>query len=400
MKITQIANLTNTIASEMLGDSAIATENLTNVVDIGQNIMLQANWYDNFTRKLMDHVARCVVTNREWTRSPILERLYKESYEFGALLERITVALPDAEDNPAWDLQDQGNYNSEIFYKPTVTMNVFNIKDTFQIPISIVEDQVKSAFSSREQYIAFVSGIYLSVNNSIKIRLEQLAKRAVNNMIYVTFDNAVSNGDISTDGSDEGKVRYINVLKKYNTLFNKTLKSTDAIHDPEFLRYFSFLLYLTSDRMREVSKVFNIAGEVRFTEKEDQNIFVLSEIGKALDVYLYSDTYHDEYVKFPGYTTVTAWQGITDGTGVYDFASDSLIDCKNTESAGQTTAPMKGVIAVIFDRDAVAVTQERQKVTSAYSARGDFNTYYYKNEFGLINDLSMNCVVFALIDEE
>lgn len=399
MKITQIATLTNAIAKEMLGDQAIAMENLENVVDIGQNIMLQANWYDKFTGSLMDHVARCVVTNREWNKSPILERLYKEPYEYGALLERITVSLPDAEDNPAWDLQDQGNYNSEIFYKPTVSMNVFNIKDTFQIPISIVEDQVKSAFSSREQYIAFVSGIYLSVNNSIKIRLEQLAKRAVNNMIYMTYDDAVGSGELDPSGSDEGNVRYVNVLKKYNTLFNTSLTSTDAIHDPDFLRYFSFLLYLTSDRLREIAKVFNIAGEVRFTEKEDQNIFVLSEIGKALDVYLYADTYHDEYVKLPGYTTVTAWQGITDGNGTYDFASDSLIKVKNDSSQHQTVGTMNGVVAVIFDRDAVAVTQERQKVTSAYSARGDFNTYYYKNEFGLINDLSMNCVVFALIDE-
>lgn len=399
MKINQIATLTNTITAEMLGDQAITTEDLENIVDIGKNVMTQSNWYDVFTGKLMDHVAKCVVTNREYTKSKVLQRLYKESYEFGAILERITVTLPDAENNPSWDLVDQQSYNSEIFYKPTVTMNLYQDKDTFQIPISIVEDQVKTAFSSRDQYIAFVSGIYIAVNNSIKIRLEQMAKRAVANMIFATFDDAIINDNFDIGGSNEGGAKYINVLKKYNNAFGTTLGVADALHDPDFLRYFSFLLYLTSDRMREISSVFNIKGEVRFTEKEDQNIFVLSEIGKALDVYLYSDVYHDEYVKLPGYETITAWQGIDDGVNPkFDFAANSRLEVVNA-AVGNTTDPMEGVIAVIFDREAVAVTQERQKVTSAYSARGDFNTFYYKNEFGLLNDLSMNCVVFCMIEE-
>ena len=394
MKLNQIATLTNAITAEMLGDQAIATEDLTNIVDIGQLVMTQANWYDQYVRTLMDHVGRVVVTNKEYVPKTY-GRLWRESFEFGAILERLTVSLPDAEDNPAWDLQDQGNYNSEIFYKPTVAMNLFNVKDTFQVPISIVEDQVKSAFSSREQYIAFVDGIYTAVNGSIKIRMEQLAKRAVNNMIALCYDDAINVKGVSIgDGDNPGTVQYVNVLYMYNTQFNKSLTAAEAVTDPDFLRYFSFILYVTSDRMREISQVFNITGDVRFTDKEDQNIFVLSEIGKALDVYLYSDVYHDEYVKLPGYETITAWQGITDGTDTYNFANNSHIKIK----VGQQLCDMSGVLAVIFDREAVAVTNERQKVTAAYSARGDFTTYYYKNELGLINDKSMNCVVFAVVD--
>lgn len=398
MKVTQIATITNTIVGEMLGDSAITTEDLENIVDIGQLVMNQNNWYDAFTGRLMDHVGKCVTTNREFFPNKVFERLWKESYEFGAILERITVTLPDAEDNPSWNLIDQQSYNSEIFYKPTVSMNCFNVKDTFQIPISIVEDQVKSAFSSREQYIAFVTGIYTAVNNSIKIRLEQMAKRAVNNMIYATFDDAVGNGDLNVQGSDAGNARYINVLFVYNDKFNKSLTAAQAIHDPDFLRFFSYLLYLTSDRMREVSSVFNVIGETRFTDKDDQNIFVLSEVAKALDVYLYADTYHEEYTKLPGFESITAWQGILGTGGYYDFAADSKIDVKNDAAQYQISHACEGVVAVIFDREAVAVTNEKAKVTSAYSARGDFTTYYYKNELGLLNDLSMNCVVFALID--
>lgn len=400
MKVTQIATITNTIVSEMLGDSAIVEEDLKNIVDVGQTIMNQNNWYDAYTSSLMDHVGKCVVTNKEFYPNKVFERLWKDSFEFGAILERLTVSLMDAEDNPSWDLQDQGNYNSEIFYKPTVAMNCFQLKDTFQIPISIVEDQVKSAFSSREQYIAFVSGIYTAVNNSVKIRLEQMARRAVNNMIFATFSNAVTNSEYDTQGSDDGNARCINVLHMYNSQFGTSLTAAQAIKNKEFLRFFSFVLYLTSDRMREISKSFNIKGEVRFTGKEDQNIFVLSEIGKALDVYLYGDTYHDEYVKLPGYETITAWQGITDGTGIFDFASNSRIEVNNADVPDHVNnTPILGVAAVIFDREGVAVTNERQKVTSAYSARGDFTTYYYKNELGLLNDLSMNCVVLTILDE-
>lgn len=395
MKLTQIASLTNQITSEMLGDAAITTEDLTNVVDIGVAVMNEDNWYDRYVRSLMDHISRVIITNKEYIPKTY-SRLWRENYEYGAILERITVSLPEAEDNPAWDLQDRGNYNSEIFYKPTVAVNLFNIKDTFQVPVSIVEDQVKSAFSSREQYIAFITGIYTAVNNSIKIRLEQLSKRAVNNMIALTYTNASEDGDLS--GGDVSTTRYVNVLYLYNTQFNKSLTAAQAVLDPDFLRYFSFLLYLTSDRMREISKVFNMAGEVRFTDKDDQNIYVLSEIGKALDVYLYSDTYHDEYVKLPGYETITAWQGIGDEAS-FSFENNSAINVTVTYDDDDTRRiNTSGILAVIFDREAVAITNMKQKVTSAYSARGDFTTYYYKNELGLLNDKSMNCVVFAVID--
>lgn len=114
---------------------------------------------------------------------------------------------------------------------------------------------------------------------------------------------------------------------------------------------------------------------------------------------MYSRTFHYEWANIEGYQTITAWQGINNGNASFDFETMSTIWATVKNAAGEEVeVNQSGIVAVMFDDDAAMVSNERQKVTTAYSANGDFTSFYYKAKLGLLNDLSQQCVVFYVAD--
>ncbi|MCS5737040.1 phage major capsid protein, partial [Herbiconiux daphne] len=64
MKVTQLYTLINNVTKEVLGDTAVINEDLSNIVDIGKAVQDTANGIDNYVRKLVDHIGKVVFVNR------------------------------------------------------------------------------------------------------------------------------------------------------------------------------------------------------------------------------------------------------------------------------------------------------------------------------------------------
>ena len=187
-----------------------------------------------------------------------------------------------------------------------------------------------------------------------------------------------------------GTVRSINLLAGYNTQYGSSLTAEQAILTPEFIRYAAYMFKLYSDRMVKISNLFNAGGKDRFTPKDMQKIIMLSEFKTAADIYLQSDTFHNELTKLPEADEVAYWQG----SGVaYDFKSTSAINVKT--SAGNTVA-QAGILGVILDRDACGVSNLSKRVTTDWNAKGEFWNNWYKFDAGYFNDFNENGIVFHM----
>ena len=95
----------------------------------------------------------------------------------------------------------------------------------------------------------------------------------------------------------------------------------------------------------------------------------------------------------PNAETVPYWQG--SGTA-YDFDSVSKINIKTSSGAD---IEQTGILGVIFDREALGVSNLDRRVTTNYNAKGEFFNNWYKFDAGYFNDLNENFVVFY-VDEE
>lgn len=390
MKVTQLHTLVNAVTQEILGETGVVAEDLSNVVDIGKTIIDSDN-VDNYVKKLVNHIGKVVFVNRLYTGG--VPSVLMDSWEYGSILEKISADLPEATINETWALEDKKDYSPDVFYKPSVSAKFFNSKVTFEIPMSFTEIQVKESFSSKEQLNGFISMLTTSIENSMTVKLDALIMRTINNMTAETLVAELNTADeglpVVIDTTATG-VKAVNLLKLYNETVETPLTVDNAVTDPDFIRFATYQISMYSDRMSKISTLFNVEKAERFTPKDLQHIVLLSDFAKASETFLASNTQNAEMVALPKHETVPYWQG--SGTG-YSFDDVSTI---NVKTASKADVNVKGILGVIFDRDALGVSNLDRRVTTNYNPRAEFYTNFYKFDAGYYNDLSENFVLFFI----
>ena len=388
MNVKQIYELMNTVTGEVLGKTNLVAEDLSNVVDVGTEVF-NASAVDNYVKSLVNHIGKVVFVNRPYSGK--IPSVLMDGWEFGSVLEKIACDTPEATENESWDLVDGQEYKQDIFYQPTVSAKFFNSKVTFEVPMSFTEKQVKESFSNAAQLNGFISMIYNAVDRSMTIKIDSLVMRTINSMIAQTLnaDKTAFTGGYGTAST----ARCVNLLKLYNDKFTQTLTAAKAIYDPDFIRFASYTMGVYVDRLASISTLFNVGGKDRFTDANNLHVIMLSDFAKGADVYLQSDVRHNEMTRLPNYETVPYWQGSGQN---YEFDSTSAINVKIDAS---TTVEIGGIVGVMFDRDALGVSNLDRRVTTAYNAKAEFFNNYYKFDAGYFNDTNENFVVFFISDE-
>lgn len=381
MEVKQIYDIVNGATQEILGESVLLKEDLSNIVDIGTEVF-NASSVDNYVKTLVNHIGRVVFVNRKYSgRAP---SVLMDSWEYGSVLQKITMELPEAAENESWSLVDNSSYDPNVFKKPQVSSKFFNKRTTFEIQLSITEMQVKESFSSAEQLNGFVSMIYNAIDKSMTIKTDALIMRTINNMIAETVFAEYGAANINSKST----VKAVNLLYLYNQEYSKSLTAAKALKDPDFIRYAAYIIGMTASRLGTISKLFNIGGKDRFTPSDLLHIVMIADFKKSADVFLQSSTFNEEYTKLPNSEVVPYWQG--SGTG-YDFTDTGKVYVKTASGHDETVT---GVLCVMFDRDALGVTNFNRRVTTNYNPKAEFYNNWYKADAGYFNDFNENFVVF------
>lgn len=388
MEVTQVADIVNGMTTELLGEGAIQTEDLSNVVDMGKAIFDNTS-YDKFVKALVDHIGRVMFVNRTYTGSSLALR--RDSWEYGAVMEKITeTELPEAVENEAWELTDGASYDPNVFTKPKVAAKFYNKRTAFEVDRSIADMQARSAFSSPEQLNAFVSMLFNGIDKSINLKVEALSERVINNMIAQTlaaeFPSVADN-----DYSGMTGVKAVNLLYVYNTKFTKSLTPEGALYDEDFLKFAAMTIRRYTVRMRKMSSLFNIGALPRFTPNDLQHVILHGDFSTAAEMYLQSDTFHNELVSMPDFIEVPYWQG--SGTD-YAFSSSTKIDATIDLPTGTKNIATTGVLGVIFDHEACGICCEDRRVDTSYNPKANFTNYFYKQFCNYYGDANENFVVF------
>lgn len=385
MEVKQIYAIVNSITSEELGLESILKEDLSNIVDVGVQIFDNTS-VDNYVKSLVNHIGRVIFVNRPYTGS--VPSVLMDGWQFGSVLEKITVDnVIEATENESWELTDGASYDPNIFYKPEVSAKFFNKRVTFEIPMSFTERQVKESFSNAEQLNGFMSMLYNAVDKSMTVKIDALVMRTINNMIGETVHADYGSNAITSKSG----IKAVNLLYLYNTTVNAggtAISASDALTDPDFIRFASYEMGVYASRLSKISTLFNIGGKDRFTTSDYLHVVMLSDFRKSANVYLQSDVFHNELSALPNAEEVPYWQG--SGTG---YAFSDISEVKITTTSGDDV-DVTGVLGVMFDRDALGVTNLDRRVTTNYNPKAEFFSNWYKFDAGYFNDMNENFVVF------
>ena len=386
MQINQVYDFVNVATQEALGESVVLQENLSNIVEVGEAVF-NANAMDKYVKALVNRIGKTIFVNRVYQGSA--PSVMMDGWEYGSVLQKVSGALPEARANETWELQDGQSYDPHVFHQPKgIVVKFFNKYITFEIDMSFTEEQLKMSFNGVVELNGFVSMLYTLVENSMTVKLDELIRKTINNMIAETIYDDYQGGELNAKSG----VKAINLLYMYNTYANTgtALTADKALTNMDFIKYASYIIKLTHDRLRTMSTLFNVGKQPRFTPKDLCHIVLLTNFASSADTYLQSSTFHNELTKLPQAETVAYWQG--SGTD-FDFNSVSKIDVTSAQNHSVSTT---GILGVMFDRWALGVVNKERKVTSQYTPNAEFFTNFYKYKAEYFNDLNENFVVFFI----
>lgn len=376
--VSQIKNIINDSVKDALGKTNGVTQvDTTDVVSMGKAIA-QYNLYEGFFGALVNRIVRTVIFVRTYEGSK--RSVLRDEHEYGAFVQKVYYTMPDAVDNPTWDIPDSNSdYKQASPYDVEGTVSIsaliYGGKGTWSIEILRPVEQIKTAFMDESSMMSFIDGIYLTVENAFKFEEERLVAQAVNTAMASVIDN--------------GRAR--NLLSEYNTKYSQNLTVDTALVSADFLKYASKEINRTIENMGKMSTIYNNGGYNTFTSKDNMVVELLSEFATATDMYLQSDTFHEELTKLPNFERVPFWQSSGQG---FAFDDCSKIDIDHDDFTN--AVEQGGIIGFVHDVENVACYFGNRRSWEIFNPRSEVVVHGEKAEKGYAVDNNANAVVFYI----
>ena len=384
--VNQIYLLVNDSAKEAIGAAAITVKDTGTLVSLGNQVLSSTENKDAFYKALTDRIGRTVIAVRAY--APKARAVKRDEMDWGIIYQKISFKLNNASENGTWNTVTQAD-PFDVEPQTEAVETLFSKMGTYTYEDSIPDTQLFTAFTSAERMGAFISGIYVNMDNALKLAEDNLANLAVNTYIA----GALIKGKATQKR---------NLLKEYNAAPGETLTVANCLRNAEFLKFASREIKTVISNMEKFSVLYNASTDIpRFTPSDKLVVEILGQFASATASYLESNTYHKELVALPMYEEVAYWQGSGTGFGFNDVSTVSIVN-ENLATTGNETGTItqSGIIAFVHDVDAVASIIMNRRSNSIYNPRAERFNIFEKADKGYAVDLTENGVVFYIADGE
>jgi len=390
MKVNQIYSLLNDINAQMFGEDAVDVHDLSGIISMGDTIVGNAGNTDLFIGKLVDRIGKTVIRTLDLELD--FPALYMDSFQFGAILQKITVN-PFASISSSEYTVGDNNFTPTLLdiHKPEVMVRYFKSADTWKFQVTIPDDLLFTAFTSETAMSQFIDAIINSMTDSMTIAINNMSRTAVNNFMA---EKILANNGV------------INLLAGYNGIAPTPITASTAMSDKEFLRYAVNEIRKYIKYMSQPSVLYNVGdgqgnGVVRATARDNMHVMMLTSFVAGVESYLQSDTFHDELLGMPLYNEVAYWQGNKGASASNDFDTTSTIKVTPSSQAGAQTpqdVEQSGIICLLADRQSIAVGLDKRRSGSFYNSIDAYTNISSTALIQYINDLTENGLVFVVED--
>lgn len=393
----QVADVVKAAFKQSTGSVALDTLDLEGIIDAGKSGEFTPE-KEPFTKALISVLTKNWFTDSSY-RSSYNDPFFEDSEKFGAIVQAISIEVPEVTESHAWKdfsptvdpstgdvtYATAGIYN---VYVPTVDTRYYTKSISYELPIAITNEQWDVAFDNASELSSFVAYVLMVVDNAIVIHLENMNNANRNNFIAEKVDYAT--------GESATGVHVVNLVEEYQKSQAEPADMTAEayLNSTEALLNGIEVLMNHIDLLRKPTRIYNTAQKLRFTPEERLVVQVLSQYENRLNVVGRSNIYHDELVALPGHEKIPYWQapGLANA-----FADVSNI---NVKTANGESIDVDGVVAFVADKWAVLHTIRSRRVAATYFDPENLTQYYNQFRDQYMNDLTMNAIVFVVQDYE
>ena len=368
MEELQIYEIVNDVTAQALGRTDLKVTTEQGLISLGRTVLDSNTYADDFLNTLVKRIGKTISSFRAYQNT--FNSLMKSTLEWGAIVQKLKVVMPKAEEDESYNLTDGGSIDHYKIAKPEAKQKLFITDTPYQFHITIQRVHLEEAFTSANAMGSFLSAIYGEVQNAIEVALENLGRNCVCNRI------AETTGD-----------RVINLRTLFNAETGKNLATAnECFHDPDFLRFAVAMIKTYSKKMRSMNSLFNEEAYDRHTPLVDQRLYVISDFQTRLETVVEYAAFNESYVKLNGFEEVAFWQALKTPYNV-----------KVARASDNVETTVNNVVAVLGDRDGLGVYDQKQwtSTTPMNAAGGYYNTYWHEKQLWF-NDLSEQFLVFTL----
>lgn len=376
--VVQIYPILNEVFKEMTGLEDVQVVDTNSFIAMGQSIEKLYGGTENWLNTLTRRIGMVIDEYRPYRNR--FASLAKTQMEWGAIVQKIVVDMPDATFDKTYDvgMMDGQSVDQWIINNPVVHQTFFDKEAAYTIMMTFQEKLLKRAFTNEGAMAALISQIYGKIQNKSEFIFEELGRLAIANLV----------------GNLPDKQEF-HLVTMYNAATGGTLTTDTAKYDPAFMRYANSRINLMSRKLELMSVHYNTDGYQRFTPREDQRLFMLDDFMSLLETipeYLSIDS---KYPTFAPTETVPYWQALdTDGTDIDNW--DTIASIHVTDKSG-ADVEKTNLIGVLFDKNVVGTFRQEESVhTTPVNARARYyNTFWHYNNFWY-NMTDENVVAFYL----
>ena len=393
--IKQIASIVNDAVTDALGTDSLKDISTTDFVSMGKAIDA-ANAYENFYGSLVNRLTGTIFAVREY--NPTTRGILRDEDAFGAFKQKVHYNIATAVANPAHQIptvnRETGarTYTQSSPYDVNTTLEikalVFGGQGTWSIEVIRPIDQIRTAFVNAAEMAAFIDGLYVYIENSIKLELEAIERAAANTGIARALKKGHSR----------------NLLAEYNASVpaGDVLTVDTCLTNTDFLKFASKAINDTLGYMESMSTLFNEGAMPKFTPRDRAVVEMLHSFVSASEMYLQADTFHNDLVSLPLFNDVKFWQTAGSSFAFDDVSKisvqhdDFIVDPTDESDTGLVT--QDGIICFIHDIDAIAAFFGYRRTWEEMNNRDDVVIHGEQARKGYAVDPNENMVVFYISD--
>lgn len=375
MNVNQIYSVNNDISENIVEGGANIID-IASFVKFGEEVLSSQTNKETWFGSLVDRIGKTIIAIRQYKASG--RNVTVDSFTFGSILQKISYRLTEAEESPQWDTTGSLNPYTMVQKSGVISKLYAQELPTFSFLDVIPDYQLESAFTSPTAMSGFISGLYTRMENGKAVAIEGMENYAIASLYAKVYEQATATQPVNAR-------RCRNLLAEYNTLHpSATLTTDNCLETPAFLEFMAIEISMASKAMEKYTTMYNDATVERFSTKDKQIIEIPTYVNKSFDVYLKSNTFHNELVALPNFNEVLYWTSPADDLDVkVDLGNENVVTIPN-------------VICAIRDKDAVACTLEREDTASMYDAINRRTYVRMSADRRYVVDTSENCVIFYI----
>lgn len=373
--VAQIYPIVNEVFEQMTGNKQLKAVDTNSFIAQGQQIInsgMTEVWLNTIARR----IGLTIDTFRPYKNK--FADLARTQLQWGAIVQKLTVDMPDAVLDKAWDVgKMQGqSIDQWVINNPKVKQRFFDNESAYAYFITIQTAYLNRAFASESQMQALISQIFGKITNKREFTYEELGRLCTANLAV-----------------NLREAQHIHLVTEYNNATGAAITPEQAKYDPAFLRFTMSMINNISAKFENMSVLYNVDKEERFSNLKYQRLYMLSDFYTFLEMIPEYLAYAHDTIAAKPTMRVPYWQA----SGIMTVPDwNAVSSVKATNNSG-STVELSGLIGILFDYETMGTFRREEDVlTTPVNARGRYyNTFWHESQF-YYNMTDENAVAFFL----